>query len=184
MRLFLGVGLLLLGCNSKPPAPWAALPAPGTTLPAFAFELTSGDTLSSDALTGSPVVLALWSTGCHQSRRALAALDTIQRDYRDAGVRVVVLAGDRDRSVLQQVLDSAGVDLPVAVAGRTLWDIFDRSAEAPERSHSRVNFGLPSFVLLDKHGLVADRAAGTEPGAVRLAHVRIRLDSLLARAAR
>ena len=148
--------------------------------PEFTFPLLGGGTVSTASLRGQPTVIALWSTRCHQSRRALAALDSLLADYRDRNLQVLVLAGDSDTLALRQVLDSAAVTLRVAVAGKDLWTLFDHSATAPERDQFRVAFGLPSFLFLDRSGVIVDRAAGVELGPVRLIGVRMRVDTLLA----
>lgn len=66
----------------------------------------------------------------------------------------------------------------VGSAGGRLDRYFDRSAKAPERAGYRVEFVLPSFLLLDAEGRIVRRAFGPAEVPFRPA-----LDSLLARTA-
>jgi thiol-disulfide isomerase/thioredoxin len=174
--------LLLLaatGCDRRPVSAYAALPAPGTAVPAFRLPGLRGGELTSDSLAGRPTVLVLWSTTCGYSRRVLQAVEQLRADYEPRGVRVLLLADDRDADRLRFVIDSAGVQLEVARAGKTLRRLFDQSATAPERNREKVRFGLPSFLVLDRDARVAVRTAGVVAGQDSLERLRQPLDSLL-----
>lgn len=61
----------------------------------------------------------------------------------------------------------------IGVASGALASWFDRSRDAPERATERVEFVLPSFLLIDANGQVVRRAWGPGTG------FRPALDSLL-----
>lgn len=190
---FLRVAPLLLcialaGCRRDGPIhATAALPAPGELVPSFGFEearvaAPGRDSVRSADLRGAPTILALWSTYCPHQGPAMAAFERLAARYRPAGVRVVVLADDAGTPKLRQALDTLAwvraVD-QVGTAGGRLDRYFDRSATAPERSTYRVEFVLPSFLLLDAEGRIIRRAFGPAEVPFRPA-----LDSLLAAAPR
>ena len=66
-------------------------------------------------------------------------------------------------SVLQRATWREGVS-EIGVASGALPSWFDRSREAPERATERVEFVLPSFLLIDANGQVVRRAWGPVTG--------------------
>ena len=169
----------LAACDQRPINATAALPAPGTLVPGFAFPAHRGsDSVRSSDLRGGATVLALWSTHCPYQGPWVAAFDSLVRAYAARGVRFIVLADDAPGRVLDSVLARApwpsGVE-EVGVASGRLRHLFDRSRSAPERATDRVAFVLPSFLLVDSGGRVVRRIFGLTPHAFSPA-----LDSLLA----
>ena len=168
----------LSACDKRPIDASDALPAPGTQVPAFAFAGPGGsDSVRSTDLQGAPAVLALWSTHCPYQTPWVASFDSLARAYGPRGVRFVVLADDAPGRVLDSVLArspwrSAVADIGVA-SGR-LAGLFDGSRAAPEKATDRVQFVLPSFLLLGPDGHVVGRAFGPA-----ISDFRPALDSLL-----
>ena len=169
MRLLYRLAILfalgtLSACDKRPINPTAALPAPGSAVPAFAFPAHGGtDSVRSTTLTGAPTVLALWSTHCPYQVPWVAALDSLAREYVPRGVHVVVLADDAPGPMLDSVLAGAAwrsAVTQVGVADGGLAALFDQSRSAPERARERVEFVLPSFLLIGPDGRVVRRAWG------------------------
>lgn len=155
------------------------LPAVGAAVPAFNLPTLGGERISPAQLAGSPVVLALWSTDCGASRLAMQGLEAVQRDYASRGVRVLVVADDGDAERLRIFMDSVGVSFPVAYASGELHDLFD-----PNRHLWQKSFGLPSWLVLDAQGRVAERTIGVplaevDAGQVRLGNLRDAIDRVL-----
>lgn len=167
----------LLACDRGPINPTAALPAPGQPVPAFSFPRHGGGAaVTSRALAGAPTVLALWSTHCPYQGPWVAALDSLAREYVPRGARVVVLTDDAPGRALDSALARAAwpaAVTAVGIADGALARVFDRAHEAPERATSRVEFVLPSFLLVAPDGRVVRRAWGPSSG------FRPALDSLL-----
>ncbi len=173
--LLLSLLSALPGCERGPIHPALALPAVGESVPRFTFPLLrGGGSVSSDSLTGVPTLLALWSTHCPTSRTAVQAIESLHAEFAPKGVRVVVLASDRDTAELERVVQEYRMHAPVAVAGRELQPLFDHSDAAPERDSLRVEYVEPSYLVLDRNGRVAWRGFGTG----RTAQAAV-LDSLL-----
>ena len=168
----------LAACDRRPINATAALPAPGTLVPAFAFPRHGGsDSVRSSDLRGSATVLALWSTHCPYQGPWVAAFDSLTQAYAGRGIRFVVLADDAAGHVIDSVLTRspwAPRVAEVGVASGRLRGLFDRSRSAPERTTDRLAFVLPSFLLVGPDGHVIRRGFGPDLRAFRPA-----LDSLL-----
>ncbi len=154
----------MVACDRRPIDATAALPAIGTHVPAFALPVV-GDTVSITParLRGAPAVIALWSTHCPFQVHAMAAFDSLAREFAPRGVRFVVLADDASGPVLDSVLAAASwrpaADL-VGVARGTLAGIFDHTTAAPKDGRYRIDFVLPSFLFIDAEGRIVRRAFG------------------------
>lgn len=162
----------------------AALPVPGSRLPQIRLPMLSGDTMTAETYRGQPAVYALWSLDCGVSRAALAGIEQLRLDYAKRGVAVVLLADDGDTIALRRTMSAAQVALPIAYANGTLRRLFDNGKHAPERKHYRVQFGLPSFLVVDAKGVVTHRETGIpldeiRSQRVRLTGVRAKVESML-----
>lgn len=170
--------LAISGCDRGPIDPTAALPPVGTAVPSFDLPRhASEDRLSSAAVSGQPVVIALWSTHCPHQRPAMLSFDTLAREFSPRGVRFLVLADDPpgarlDSALAAQPWRETGVD--VAIANGQLATLFDHSTLGRIDSQYRVEFVLPSYLLLDEAGVVRGRTFGPSTTAFRSV-----LDSLL-----
>ena len=171
--------------DRRPNYALAALPVPGSRLPQMRLPMLSGDTMTPETYRGQPVVYALWSLECGVSRAALAGVEQLRVDYAKRGAAVVLLADDGDTIALRRTMRAAGIALPVAYASGTLRRLFDNAKTAPERRNYRVQFGLPSFLVVDANGVVTHRETGIpldefRSQRVQLGSVRAKLESLLA----
>jgi len=172
------VALSALACKPNSDDFYAALPAVGTSVPAFRYATTDGAILDPAALRGRPAVVALWASTCSASRLALESLGALHREYASRGAAVVILADDRERAAVDSLVAAARVTAPVALAGETLIATFTHGQSVlPWRKA----FALPTLLVLDADGRVVYRQIGVERDAAhRLARVRAVMDSLLA----
>ncbi len=161
--------LATLGCQRSMQEAEAALPAVGAVLPSFSLNLLDDRRITQVDLLGEPGVIALWSTTCGASRAALAGIAALHRDYADRGLHVLVLADDSSADVVRAVLDSAGLDVPVALAAGQLDALFATSKRWPWQK----GVALPSFLVVDGSGVVRRRVVGVERDpAARMRRVR------------
>jgi hypothetical protein len=169
--------LLTAGCKPTSDDIYAALPAEGATVPAFRYTALDGAVLDPASLRGRPAVVALWSSTCSASRRALEAIGAAHTAYAARGATVLILADDSDRTRVEPLLAQAAVRAPVAMTNETLMDTFTHDQSVlPWRKA----FALPTFLVLDAQGRVVYRQIGIEADPnQQLGRVRALLDSLL-----
>lgn len=168
--------LITLGCQRNLQEAEASLPAVGTALPSFSLKLLDGRLVTSVDLQGRPSVVALWSSTCGSSRAALASIAALHRDYADRGLRVLVLADDASAETVRAVLDSAALDVPMAIAAGQIDHLFARSKRWPWQK----GVALPSFLVVDSAGTVRRRVVGIEQDpAFRLHRVRQAVSELV-----
>lgn len=168
MRALLAVlacSSILCACDRRPIDATAALPAPGSRVPAFSYPAPAGDSeVTLQVLRGAPAVIALWSTHCPFQVPAMAAFDSLARGFRSAGVQFVLLADDAPGALLDSALRHAAwrasVDRIGVADGQLASHFAQRAAVSSEHPH-RVEFVLPSFLLIDGQGIVIRRAFGS-----------------------
>ncbi|MGE0438991.1 MAG: TlpA family protein disulfide reductase [Gemmatimonadales bacterium] len=175
MRRWVPLVLLsVFGCNRGLQGAYDRLPPEGARLPPFEFPSLDGTTLTSSALTGRPVVLALWSTTCGASRQALAAILTLRAEYEPRGIDVILVADDRDPSTVTDVLSSVEGQVPTVLASGAIARVFGQTSRWPWQG-----LALPSFLVLDANGVVRRRVVGVEADSTkRLDRVRHAVDAL------
>ena len=176
--LAVSVALSALACKPNSDDFYDALPAVGTSVPAFRYATTGGAMLDPAALRGRPAVIALWASTCSASRLALESLGALHREYASRGAAVIILAEDHKRAAVDSLMAAAHATAPVALAGETLMATFTHDQSVlPWRKA----FALPTFLVLDADGRVVYRQIGVEQDAAhRLTRVRAAMDSLLA----
>jgi thiol-disulfide isomerase/thioredoxin len=177
----LTLSLAALGCKPTVNDIYNALPSVGNAVPAFRYVALDGSVLTPASLRGKPTVIALWSTSCTASRLALASIIALHAEYAASGVRVVILADDRDAATVAATVRQPREAMPVALAANSLMDTFTHDQSIlPWRKA----FALPTFLVLDTDGTIVYRQIGIERDASqRLVGVRARVDSLLTHAA-
>jgi thiol-disulfide isomerase/thioredoxin len=137
----------------------------------------SDERLSADDLIGRPAVIALWSTHCPYQRAAMSSFDSLAREFAPRNVRFIVLADDQpgkrlDSAIAVQPWRATSLD--VAVADGQLARRFDYSRTGRRDSEYRVEFVLPSYLLVDERGIVRHRTFGPSASLFRAV-----LDSLV-----
>lgn len=160
--------------------PFTVLPQVGTTLPHFDLPMRGGGQVSSRALVGAPSVVVLWSTSCSASRLALLSVQQLYADYRDRGVKVLIVADD-DATQLTAFVARTPFRVPVAIAAGRAYTVADPGA----RIALTATVALPSVLVSDSRGRVVLRTVGVaQSGSSTSSYpfhaIRGVLDSLLA----
>ena len=117
----------------------------------FAAQIRDGATKGTAAYAGSPVLLHFWASWCASCRTEFPALDALQRDMAQDGLRVLAVSVDRlGWPVIERTAEALGV--------RSVTLLHDLNREAARA----LDIGpLPTSLLLDRHGRELARHAGT-----------------------
>ena len=104
----------------------------------------------------------------------MAVFDSLRQEFGARGIQFVLLADDAPGAALDSALRAApwwDATVRTGVADGRLTELFDHSRG--NKSEARVEFVLPSFLLVDAEGRVVERAFGAASDLFRRA-----LDSL------
>ena len=178
--LALGLAFLAAGCDGDEAEPD---PADGPdVLMLFRFEQftsadrTDGGEITLRSLAGKVVLLNLFGTWSAPCRRSTPLLVSLYERYREQGFEILALAYEQTRDVTQTkraaeaYRSEFSVPYVLAVGSDVLWKEL--------RQNARVVGDMPTFVLMDRQGVVRDLFEGLPPG--REAVLADRIERLLA----
>ena len=138
----------------------SCIPSEGPTLqrgdPAPLFTATSLEDGSPVALSdylGETLLVNLWATWCHPCRTETPYLQSVYERYRDDGLRILGVSVDlaADSVAVVHFVEEFGVEYDIAL---------DPEAASRDVFLAR---GLPTSVLIDRHGTVAFSWIGPIP---------------------
>jgi len=98
---------------------------------------------------GKVVVINFWASWCPECVEELPSLNALYEKYAEKGVVVLGIATDRNRDSVDPLLKRTGVTYPVLL----------NTAGGALLKQYRV-IGLPSTVVIDKTGIIAERSIG------------------------
>ncbi len=143
---FLGLGLLfpLLASPQLPVIRFARDPDPA---PDFQLKDLAGKDLSLASAHGKVILLNFWATWCGPCRAEIPSLIELQNRYKEH-LQIIGLADDDDQDVVKQVIDSEGINFPVAmVIGKIRFDYGGVSA-------------LPTAFVINTDGRIVQKHVG------------------------
>lgn len=110
---FLGFGLLLplLASPQLPVIRFVRDPDPA---PDFQLKDLTGKDLSLASARGKVILLNFWATWCGPCRAEIPSLIELQNRYKER-LQIIGLADDDDQDTVKQVIDSEGINFPVAM---------------------------------------------------------------------
>ncbi len=118
---------------------------------AMRFPTPEGGEIAAASLRGQPLLLNFWGTWCPPCIQEMPELDRFAREHAAAGWRVLGLAVDNPKAVLE-FLARSPVSYTIGLAG------FEGSELT--RKLGNTQSGLPFTVAFDKSGAVTHRKAG------------------------
>lgn len=129
-------------------------PRPGTDSPNFAAASLDGSHFDLSAMRGKVVVLTFWSTRCEICRHEIPKLNGLVSRYDKE--KVVFLAPSLDNAQkLAPYLRSRPFNFHI------LPDSFGLLLQYADRDgEGNLNFGFPSYFVIDKSGKLAYKASG------------------------
>ena len=168
-RLTLTLLLTLGACETagtrNPDAPAASPDAPA---PALVAERLDGQPFDLAAQRGKLVLVDFWASWCEPCRRELPVLEDMYRQHAAAGLVIVGVSLDEQRSDAEAFLQQVKLSFPI---------VYDQDRQigktwAPPK--------MPSVYLIERDGTVARVFAGEAPGQLEelQSEVRRRLKTL------
>lgn len=157
---FLGLFLPLLAFPQLPVIRFVRDPDPA---PDFQLKDLAGKDLSLASARGKVVLLNFWATWCGPCRAEIPSLIELQNRYKDR-LQIIGLADDDDQDAVKQLVDSEGINYPVALATNQI----------------RFDYGgilaLPTLFVINSEGRIVQKHVGLFNPALYETEVRALLD--------
>lgn len=123
---------------------------PGDSAPDFRITTDNGQTITSRNFGGKLLLLNFWASSCEGCVEEVPSLGRLQRELGPAGLVVVGLNVDKNRSAYENFLSRFGVPYPTA---------FDSGKEI---EHAYGTLQIPESYLIHTHGKVVEKVVGAE----------------------
>src|SRR5208283_1355214 len=156
----LGLLLPLLASPQLPVIRFVRDPDPA---PDFQLKDLAGKDLSLASAKGKVVLLNFWATWCGPCRAEIPSLIELQNRYKER-LQIIGLADDDDPDAVKQVVDSEGINFPVAMVNNKI----------------RFDYGgilaLPTLFVINNDGRIVQKHVGLFNPALYETEVRALLD--------
>ena len=147
---------------------------PGTVN--FSLRTTDSQTITSDSLRGEVVVLAFGASWLPLSKAQLQGVRKLADEYSDRGVVVYWVSTESEDPKSKNYASDANLRAFAQKYGLKVTVLRD-----PDGATSK-KFGvdqLPSFVIIDKHGVASEPIGGLDPNGNLASQLAERLDKVL-----
>ena len=161
--------VVLLGCSFV-----FAQNSPATVN--FSLRTTDGQTITSDSLRGEPVVLAFGASWLPLSKAQLQGVRKLADEYSDRGLVVYWVSTESEDPKSKNYASDDNLRAFAQKYGLKVTVLRD-----PDGATSK-KFGvdqLPSFVIIDKHGVASEPIGGLDPNGNLANQLSERLDKVL-----
>jgi len=155
---------LLLPLLASPQQPVIRLVRDPDPAPEFQLKDLSGKDLSLASAKGKVILLNFWATWCGPCRAEIPSLIELQNRYKERLQIIGLVVDDDDEDAVKQVVDSKGINYPVALANNQI----------------RFAYGgipaLPTLFVINSEGRVVQKHVGLYNPALYETEVRALLD--------
>jgi peroxiredoxin len=161
--------VVLLGCSF-------AFAQNGPATVNFSLRTTDGQTITSDSLRGEPVVLAFGASWLPLSKAQLQGVRKLADEYSDRGLVVYWVSTESEDPKSKNYASDDNLRAFAQKYGLKVTVLRD-----PDGATSK-KFGvdqLPSFVIIDKHGVASEPIGGLDPNGNLANQLSERLDKVL-----
>lgn len=117
--------------------------------PELDIRLLNGKVLKAKDLRGKVVVNLIWATWSPAARMELPEVQRLYQEHRDKGLEVVALAIDENAAEVREFWRGRGYSFPVAIRSDAFFEHYGRVSTTP------------MFYIVDRHGVLRHRIAGT-----------------------
>jgi thiol-disulfide isomerase/thioredoxin len=162
--LLAACGLLLLPTQSRAQLPVIRFVRDPDLAPDFQLKDLAGKDLSLASARGKVILLNFWATWCGPCRAEIPSLIELQNRYKDRLLIIGLVVDDDDPDAVKQVVDSEGINYPVALATDNI----------------RIAYGgipaLPTVFVINTEGRIVQKHVGLFNPALYETEVRALLD--------
>ena len=159
----LGFLSLFLPLPASPQLPVIRFVRDPDPAPDFQLKDLAGKDLSLASARGKVVLLNFWATWCGPCRAEIPSLIELQNRYKDR-LQIIGLADDDDQDAVKQLVDSEGINYPVALATNQI----------------RFDYGgilaLPTLFVINSEGRIVQKHVGLFNPVLYETEVRALLD--------
>lgn len=148
--MFKRVTLILLSCLLIRSSAYAI--NSGDALPDFSLPNREGQSITSDNLKGSIIVVDFWASWCPPCKLSLPRLNQIANEYADRGVKVVLVSVDHSPQAAREMLEQIGIGSEAPIV--TLFDATEMAARLfnPPTMPTTFIFDRSGHVVFVHHG--------------------------------
>ena len=161
--LGLAIFVLLLPLMASPQLPVIRFVRDPDPAPDFQLKDLAGKDLSLASARGKVILLNFWATWCGPCRAEIPSLIELQNRYKDR-LQIIGLADDDGPDVVKQVIDSEGINFPVAIVTDKI----------------RIDYGgvtaLPTVFVINTEGRIVQKHVGLFNPVLYETEVRALLD--------
>ena len=154
---------LLLPLLASPQLPVIRFVRDPDPAPEFQLKDLAGKDLSLASAHGKVILLNFWATWCGPCRAEIPSLIELQNRYKER-LQIIGLADDDDQDMVKQVVDSEGINFPVAIVTDKI----------------RIDYGgvtaLPTAFVINTEGRIVQKHVGLFNPALYETEVRALLD--------
>lgn len=155
---------LLLPLLASPQLPVIRFARDPDPAPDFQLKDLAGKDLSLASVHGKVILLNFWATWCGPCRAEIPSLIELQNRYKDRLLIIGLVVDDDDPDAVKQVVDSEGINYPVALASDNI----------------RIAYGgipaLPTVFVINSDGRIVQKHVGLFSPALYETEVRALLD--------
>ena len=155
---------LLLPLLASPQLPVIRFVRDPDPAPEFQLKDLAGKDLSLASVKGKVILLNFWATWCGPCRAEIPSLIELQNHYKDRLQIIGLVVDDDDPDAVKQVVDSEGINYPVAIANNQI----------------RFAYGgipaLPTLFVINPEGRVVQKHVGLYNPVIYETEVRALLD--------
>lgn len=130
----------------------AETPARAETAPLFTLPGLDGSTHSLKDLKGSIVYLDFWASWCGPCKLSFPAMNTLQDEYADRGLKVLAISVDENEKDIRKFLRRTNAEFTVLV---------DSAGDVANTYNLP---SMPTSYLIDRDGVIQYRHIGFRPG--------------------
>jgi cytochrome c biogenesis protein CcmG, thiol:disulfide interchange protein DsbE len=126
-------------------------------VPAFKFTDTTGKTITQSSMKGKVYLIDFWATWCGPCKAAMPTMQRLHNKYKGKGFSVI------GANILENGADKANVAGKFKTAAKLTYVFAKDTPETEKFANKLMIQGIPTFLLIDKKGVIREVQIGFSP---------------------